>query len=89
MFCGGFSKHIEPLLEHLSGPKYALQKRSGLKTQFQYPICVLEFAGPLVSKRGFDPQYASVFDRYAASTRSLLDMFRFSFNIKFGKDKNL
>ena len=46
---------------------------------------MLEFAGPLVSKRGFDPQYASVFDRYAASTRSLLDMFiRFSFNTKFG-----
>ena len=39
---------------------------------------MLEFAGPLVSKRGFDPQYASVFDRYAASTRSLLGMFRFS-----------
>ena len=35
---------------------------------------MLEFAGPLVSKRGFDPQYASVFDRYAASTRSLLDI---------------
>ena len=48
---------------------------------------MLEFAGPLVSKRGFDPQYASVFDRYAASTRSLLDMFRFSFDTKFGKDK--
>ena len=49
---------------------------------------MLEFAGPLVSKRGFDPQYAGVFDRYAASTRSPLDMFRFSFNTKFGKDKN-
>ena len=48
---------------------------------------MLEFAGPLVSKRGFDPQYASVFDRYAASTRSLLGMFRFNFNTKFGKDK--
>ena len=147
---------------HLSGPKYASQKRSGLKTQFsiherlnggsangglrplcaicaqsstivhfcgfsgplskgifrhemttivgnrgqlwtsalsphwqsphldfpdQYTIFVLEFAGPLVSKRGFDPQYVSVFDRYAASTCNLLDMFRFSFNTKFGKDK--
>ena len=39
---------------------------------------MLEFAGPLVSKRGLDPQDASVFDRYAASTRSLLGMFRFS-----------
>ena len=48
---------------------------------------MLEFAGPLVSKRGFDPQYASVFDRYAASTRNLLGMFRFNFNTKFGKDK--
>ena len=48
---------------------------------------MLEFAGPLVSKRGFDLQDASVFDRYAASTRSLLGMFRFSFNTKFGKDK--
>ena len=48
---------------------------------------MLEFAGPLVSKRGFDPQYASVFDRYAASTRNLLDMFRFNFNSKFGKDE--
>ena len=57
------------------------------KRNFQYAIFVLEFAGPLVSKRGFDPQYASVFDRYAASTLSLLDMFRFSFNTKFGKDK--
>ena len=51
---------------------------AGWKRNFQYAIFVLEFAGPLVSKRGFDPQYASVFDRYAASTRSLLGMFRFS-----------
>ena len=71
----------------LSGPKYASQKRSGLKTRFQYAIFVLKFAGPLVSNCGFDPQYASVFDRYAASTRNLLGMFRFSFNTKFGKDK--
>ena len=74
--------------QHLSGPKHASQKRSGLKTQFSIRIFVLEFARPLVSKRGFDPQYASVFDRYAASTRSLLDMVRFSFNTKFGKDKS-
>ena len=47
---------------------------------------MLEFAGPLVSIRGFDPQYASVFDRYAASTRSLLRMFRFNFNTMSGKD---
>ena len=60
---------------------------AGWKRNFQYAIFVLEFAGPLVSKRGFDPQYASVFDRYAASTRSLLEMFRFNFNTKFGKDK--
>ena len=60
---------------------------AGWKRNFQYAMFVLEFAGPVVSKRGFDPQYASVFDRYAASTRSLLDMFRFNFNTKFGKDK--
>ena len=61
----------------------------GWKRNFQYAIFVLEFAGPLVSKRGFDPQDASVFDRYAASIRSLLGMFRFSFKTKFGKEKNL
>ena len=60
---------------------------AGGKRNFQYAVFVLEFAGPLVSKRGFDPQYASVFDRYAASTRNLLDMLRFNFNTKFGKDK--
>ena len=48
---------------------------------------MLEFTGPLLSKRRFNPQYASVFDRYAASTRNLLDMFRFNFSTKFGKDK--
>ena len=60
---------------------------AGWKRDFQYAIFALEFPGPLVSKRGFDPQYAGVFDRYAASTRSLLGMFRFSFNTKSGKDK--
>ena len=60
---------------------------TGWKRDFQYAIFVLEFAGPLVSKRGFDRQYASVFDRYAASTRSLLGMFKFSFNTKCGKDQ--
>ena len=60
---------------------------AGWKRNFQYAIFVVEFAGPLVSKRGFDPQYASVFDRYAASTRNLLGMFRYNFNTKFGKDK--
>ena len=48
---------------------------------------MLEFAGPLVSKLAFDPQCASVFDRYAASTRSVLDMFRLNLNTKFAKDK--
>ena len=60
---------------------------AGWKRNFQYAIFVLEFAGPLVSKRGFDPQYVSVFDGYAASTRNLLDMSKFNFNTKFGKDK--
>ena len=60
---------------------------AGWKRDFQYAIFALEFAGRLVSKRGFDLQYASVFDRYAASTRNLLGMFRFNFNTKIGKDK--
>ena len=72
----------------VSWPKIRFAETRQVETHdFQYAIFVLKFAGPLVSKRGFDPQYASVFDRCAASTRSLLDMFRFSFNTKFGKDK--
>ena len=80
------SKH---LVSDLVAQNALRRNAAGWKRNFQHAIFVLELAGPLVSKRGFDPQNASVFDRYAASTRSLLDMFRFSFNTKFGKDKSL
>ena len=83
-----------PLDTCLDSPFFASLSVHGLhftvyapSSNFQYAIFVLEFAGPLVSKRGFHPQYVSIFDRCAASTRSLLDMFRFSFDTKFGKDK--
>ena len=49
---------------------------------------MLEFGGPARFETRIRPAICySVFDRYAASTRSLLGMFRFSFNTKLGKDK--
>ena len=74
----------------LSGPKYASQKRSGLKTQFS----IRHFRAGIRRSTRFETRTrpairlaASIFDRYAASTRRLLDMFRFNFYTKSGKDK--